>query len=247
MVIKFHDKNGNGKHDEGEPGLPSVHFTISGPSAVLPISPTGANDKPLNDLDNQMANTEGEADQSNSSETTGRVVALSTQSPSPVASPSGSPITHHDPCEAVGACQKKATNSEGKISLLNLKPGHYSVIEQVPAGYAATTPTTQVIEVKKNQTAELKFGNRKVDKETTPTPTPTVTPTPNPTASPTPPGGGGGTDFNKSGGQAPPGELPKTGAAEAAMVSLLALATSLYLYFRGRRALRQAVQEYRIK
>lgn len=75
----------------------------------------------------------------------------------------------------------------------------------------------------------------------TPTPTPTVTPTPTPTATPTPP-------TPPVPPKAPPGptELPKTGAAEAAALSLFALATSLYLFLRERRKMALAIRSYRV-
>lgn len=74
----------------------------------------------------------------------------------------------------------------------------------------------------------------------TPTPnpesTPSMTPTPSctivPSTPPTPPNNG---------------ELPKTGAMQAAALSLFAIAASAYLYLRERRALAKATHGYRVK
>jgi uncharacterized repeat protein (TIGR01451 family) len=80
------------------------------------------------------------------------------------------------------------------------------------------------------------------------TPTPSVSPTPEECGTPTP-GVTPTPDIpqDKTGGAPPASELPKTGAAEAAMVSALALAVSGYLFIRERRNLKKALGTSRVK
>jgi hypothetical protein len=77
-------------------------------------------------------------------------------------------------------------------------------------------------------------------------PSPSMTPTPEICVSPSSPGTPP-SNFNKSGGTPPASELPKTGAAEAAMVSALALAISGYLFIRERRQLKQELGKSKVK
>lgn len=78
--------------------------------------------------------------------------------------------------------------------------------------------------------------------EVSPTPTPEICESPTPGVTPTPT-----TPSDKTGGAPPAEELPKTGAAEAAMVSALALAVSGYLFVRERRNLKQELGKSKVK
>lgn len=91
--------------------------------------------------------------------------------------------------------------------------------------------------------------------EVSPTPTPTATPTPEMSPTPTPeecvsptPSTPSTPSSPPKGPSSPPAqELPKTGGAQAAMVSAIALAISGYLYLRERRALKGALKKSRVK
>jgi uncharacterized surface anchored protein len=176
--------------------------------------------------------------------------------PSPIVTAATSEqVVVTDPPEAFGLsgnCQSVVTNEEGKAVLNNLQPGAYVVTEHVPNGFVPTTATSQDVTVTVNNTATVSFGNRPEvcvtpSPGSSPTPTPEICVSPSPSVSPTP-GKTVTPPIENKGPSAPPAEnLPKTGAAEAAMLSLFALVTSLYLYLRERRALTAAKSSYKLK
>lgn len=74
------------------------------------------------------------------------------------------------------------TTSTGLYRFANLPVGTYQVRIEVPAGYAATTPTEATVKVASGQTVMLNFGLMVVAiHTTTPTASPTATPTETPT------------------------------------------------------------------
>lgn len=164
-------------------------------------------------------------------------------------------------------CFELITGPNGTASKDGLDPGNYTVTEQVPDGFVPTTATSQNVTITLNDTSVVKFGNRPVCIPS-PSPSPSSTPsmTPAPSASPTPtpeicvsptPGPKGsaspivvtatpGVTEKKGQPQPPAGSLPRTGAAEALLLSLFAIAASLYLYLRERRATEAAKNAYKL-
>ncbi len=163
-----------------------------------------------------------------------------TPTPTPTPTPTNTPTPTPTPCvdlntltinAPVGSTAKVAgpdnynqsfvIDNSGKVVISkSLKVGTYTVT----VGKESQTVTFEQI----CQEQTVTFAGIVTSPSPTPTTTPTATPVP-----PQPP-----TDK---------GNLPKTGAAEAAMLSLFAIAASAYLYARERRALKATQTGYRVK
>lgn len=258
-VVKFVDANGNGSKDGEEVPQAGVSFTVTGPNGFNKTIQTGTDgtfslkDLPIGDyVVTETVPTDFKPTTPNPQ--TGKVEAgktatLTFGNQKKLVQAGGLHILKFEDVNADGSqgggenplanvsfiitgpngfSVTKTTDASGSIKLTNLEPGEYTATETVPNGFKPTTLTTQNATVENEKIAELIFGNQTI---TTPTPTPTPTP-----PSPTPPPLGG-----------PKGGLPVTGAATITLLSSIALAASLYLYLRERRALDEAIRNAKVK
>lgn len=152
----------------------------------------------------------------------------------------------------------------GGLQFANLKPGSAIYVKirvktnQLAANIAkatnaASVKSNETPEV--NDTASVTYVVAQASPSPSPSPTPTPTPSPTPTATPTPSVSPTPTPTPTATPtpvipQTPPGppaqELPKTGGAEAAMTSAIALIVSAYLYLRERRSLKRALKRSKV-
>ena len=122
-----------------------------------------------------------------------------------------------------GFTQTVVTGANGFAALGGLKPGEYSIEEQLPAGYKVASTNPQKVTVVANQIASAPFLNQyictpspQVSPGQSPAPAPTCVPSPTP--SPTP--GGSITQAF--------GNLPKTGQAGLVLLATFLTAAGLY-------------------
>ncbi|MSU75890.1 hypothetical protein EXS54_00210 [Patescibacteria group bacterium] len=182
VIVKFEDKNGNGKRDEGEPAMSDVTFNttavveadLQAEAAAVKADENSNVDENGNEVSGVGAVSSGpegveptseaeeEAETIDASE---EVDAEGNPSEDSATDENGS-VAMAEVAQAAGkATVKLGTNKTGKfgkILFTSLTPGTYSSTETVPAGFKATTPTTQTAQVVVGQRARFLFGNQRI-------------------------------------------------------------------------------------
>ncbi len=193
-IIKFHDLNGNGKKDSGEPGIEGWDFDISGIGQKI----TGADGKICFKINaGKYTITEGVHPNwtpttphsqnvtinpgqqltiyfgNKKKEEEGKICIIKFNDLNGNGQFESYPPFNETPLSGwtfnISGVGSVTTNKEGK-ACVNVKAGTYTITEVTQSGFTPTTPNPQTVTVQPGQTVTVTFGNKKEEKGCIPPP-----------------------------------------------------------------------------